>query len=311
MTVAAATDPATKARALQLAREHGPAEAARQTGIKASTIRSWRRRAGESGPPAGADPEDWAASKRAAAEEAHEASRQALRSVDRWLKDGSPHKAQAAATAAGILVDKANVLEAQALTVENRSIRLTEAQAQIIATVLKATVRELGIPQGKAVNALFRTVIMVATAEERSIAEGHEKEPPEPIKFDEAPAARRELRGALRAELEAEIRSDIEQSIRAEVLGELEAAERERQEAEQRRREETPQLPAPDPDSEPEEPDAWAGPVRHVTTVPPDDQVIDATAEEVPHEQRVSFTGRRGRVSRHRLDGPRVPLPTP
>ena len=43
-------DPALKAKALEIYREHGPAEAARQTGLKRGSISSWAKRAGLTSP---------------------------------------------------------------------------------------------------------------------------------------------------------------------------------------------------------------------------------------------------------------------
>jgi transposase-like protein len=51
-------------RALRRAREVGAAQAARELGVPAATVRSWRRRAGESGPPVGVDPNGWAEQRR-------------------------------------------------------------------------------------------------------------------------------------------------------------------------------------------------------------------------------------------------------
>jgi hypothetical protein len=124
-----ATDSATRERALRLAKELGAAEAARQSGVPAATIRSWLHRAGESGPPAGADPENWASSKEAGARQAWQTAHQALGRVRELLDAGKTADAQRAALTFAILIDKSGVLETAAQAAQQRQAKLTEAQA--------------------------------------------------------------------------------------------------------------------------------------------------------------------------------------
>ena len=96
MTRQRATDATGKAEALRLAEEHGAAEAAKRTGVPAATIRSWRHRSGEAGPPKGVDPQTWAERKRAGAEEAWAAAQEALAQVRSLLVAGKTADAQRA-----------------------------------------------------------------------------------------------------------------------------------------------------------------------------------------------------------------------
>lgn len=74
-------DDPTRQRALELAEEHGAAEASRRTDVPAGTIRYWMHKTGRSGPPSGEDPQEWAARKMQGAREAWEAAQDAPRSA--------------------------------------------------------------------------------------------------------------------------------------------------------------------------------------------------------------------------------------
>jgi DNA-binding transcriptional MerR regulator len=77
-------DPRRRAEALELAAEHGSAEASRRTGVSADTIRYWRHKAAKAAPPTDADVDDverlerLAGEARAAGEEALAKVREAL-----------------------------------------------------------------------------------------------------------------------------------------------------------------------------------------------------------------------------------------
>lgn len=118
-------DDATKAEALRLYAEHGPAEAARITGIPAPTVRSWARRNGVASV---ATPERQAAIE--AARLTWTQRRTTLTAqlgeaaellVNRALTSGNARDAQAWMTAAAIGIDKAQLLSGRDTPVEGVS----------------------------------------------------------------------------------------------------------------------------------------------------------------------------------------------
>jgi hypothetical protein len=143
-------DASTKAEALSLADEVGSAEASRRTGVPAATIRSWRHRGGEAGPPKGADPVDWATRKRAGAEGAWAAAQEALAQVRSLLAEGRTADAQRAALTMAILTDKSGVLEEAARRDEERQARLTAAQGALLVEVIRMYLETVGLTLGPA-----------------------------------------------------------------------------------------------------------------------------------------------------------------
>ncbi len=145
-----ATDSATRDRALQRAAGVGAAQAGRELGVPAATIRAWRRRSGEAGAPAGMDSETWGQLKQVGARDAWKAAQQALAEVRRHLAAGKPRDAQAAALSFAILVDKSGVLEAAAAAAQaaesDRRARLDREQAHVLAEVISALLAALGVP---------------------------------------------------------------------------------------------------------------------------------------------------------------------
>jgi len=172
--------PTVRDEALRLAAEHGPAEASRRTGIPAATIRSWRRRVGESGPPAGVDPVAWADLKETAARDIWEAAQMALSKVRELLEVGEVGDAQRGALALAILLDKSLVLEAAAIAATNRRVRLAQDSAQHIVEVLTVfLVDALGLPFSEPVRKTLAGLLRQAAAgtrlaaNESSAAEAH------------------------------------------------------------------------------------------------------------------------------------------
>lgn len=145
-----AADTTVKAEALRLAEEHGAPEAAKRTGVPAATIRSWRHRSGEAGPPKSVDPQTWAERKRAGAEEAWEAAQEALEQVRSLLVAGKTADAQRAALTMAILTDKSGVLEEAARREEERQIRIAEEQAQLLVAVIRMYFEAVGLTLGPA-----------------------------------------------------------------------------------------------------------------------------------------------------------------
>jgi hypothetical protein len=139
-----------KAEALRLAEEHGAAAAAKRTGVPAATIRSWRHRSGQAGPPKSVDPQTWAERKRAGAEEAWAAAQEALAQVRSLLAAGKTADAQRAALTMAILTDKSGVLEEAARREEERLVRIAEGQAQLLVAVIRAYFEAVGLTLGPA-----------------------------------------------------------------------------------------------------------------------------------------------------------------
>lgn len=206
-------DDATKAEALQLAEEHSAAEASRRTGVPAATIRAWRHREGRSRPPAGVDPVDWAAQRRAGALEAWSAAQDALARCRDLIEDGDPRKAQAASVVFGVLVDKSAVLQTAAAQAEERQAKIAQDEAQLLVGVVEATWRELGVPLGAAGRKVLGHYVKQASG--GTIVEGT---------APDARAAARELREAVLSEAGGEVLgrlSDDEVRVEAERRGVL------------------------------------------------------------------------------------------
>ena len=150
-----AADPQRKAEALQLAAEHGPAEASRRTGVPAGTIRAWRTRAGQSEPPVGDRGEDWRVGRERTAHGAAQVAREAIEQARRDIRDGKPLRAQQSMTAAGIAVDKLTIIENQLAAYEERQTRLSQGQAEVVVEVLRLGLQAAGIPTD-ALRGVFR-----------------------------------------------------------------------------------------------------------------------------------------------------------
>ncbi len=133
-----------KERALQLADKVGPAEAARRLNINHATLRTWRYRAGQTGPPQGITPVDWAEAKREGAWEAWETARTALKRVRELLRAGKMGDAQRAALTMAILTDKSGVLELATAEADRRAVRLSEDKGRLIVDVLARTFADMG-----------------------------------------------------------------------------------------------------------------------------------------------------------------------
>lgn len=207
-------DGAMRERALAIADKHGAAEAARQTGVAAGTIRRWRHEAGSASPAAGVDPTAWAERKRTVAQETWTAAREALARVRILLEGGderSERKAKDAALTLAILLDKSAALEQASALADERQAKLAEAQAEAIAEALIAAFNDLGLPRSAAIGDVI--------AHHLRLLEG----PDAPR--GRAPSAA-EARDALRAKLRDEVREELRrEEWEVEPLAELPAAE--------------------------------------------------------------------------------------
>lgn len=140
-----ATD-ATRAEALRLAEEVGAAEAGRRLGLPGATIRSWRKRAGVAGPPAGVEPADWVARKQAGAASAWEVAQAALEKLRSLLAEGKTADLQRVAIAWAVALDKSAMLEAAVTAAEERELRLDRRAGEVIVAVLGVYFDAVGLP---------------------------------------------------------------------------------------------------------------------------------------------------------------------
>lgn len=182
-------DEQTRLRALELAEELGPMQAARELDIPAATLKSWRQQRGLAGPPSGADPESWAEKKREGAGETWATARAALERVKVLIEEGDERKAKDAALTMAILLDKSAALEQASALAEERQAKLAEAQAGAIADALAAVLDDLGIPRSDAIRDLI----------------AHRLRPlSDPDAPTDEPPGKEEAQAALRAHLRAE-----------------------------------------------------------------------------------------------------------
>lgn len=95
------------------------------------TLRRWKSEAGETGPPSGKDPDDWATQKELGAKAAWVTAKRALRKVNELLAAGKMADAQKGALAFAILVDKSHLLEVNAATARTHVVDGEMGSAQI------------------------------------------------------------------------------------------------------------------------------------------------------------------------------------
>ncbi len=196
-----------KGDALRLADEVGPAEASRQTGVPASTIRMWRSRAKAAErndalagkPREGVDPPDWWETRERTAQSAATMVREAIATARRELKDGKPLRAQQAMVAAGIACDKLGQLEAQLAAAGERTVRIGRSQAEVVASLIEVYFEAAGLPFDDPARRLLANMLRQATAGELIVASPADSEPVHS-------AIRKHVARELRAELEAELR---------------------------------------------------------------------------------------------------------
>jgi hypothetical protein len=247
-----ATDPQRKAEALQRAAQVGVAQAAREFGIPAGTIRAWRHRSGEAGPPARVDVQDWAARKQQGAEDAWQAAQAALAKVTELLEAGKTGDAQRAALTMAITLDKSAMLEAGAQAAHDRDIRLRQENAALVAAVFELLLEAIGLRKSQAAKRCCADLLRQASRGEPMVV---------------SPVDAEAVQAELRRRIGAELREEIEREFRDRVEPDW---------REQRG------LPAPDAEREAEPVEPMAGPRTIVRTVsePVEDEIAEAEVVE-------------------------------
>jgi DNA-directed RNA polymerase specialized sigma24 family protein len=139
-------DPAVRAEAVAIGREHGAAEAGRRTGIKAATIRAWLHREAKARP--GQSPVDsrsWGEQVEELARESFAAAAVALAEFRKQIDSGRATNAKNAAIAQGVLIDQVEKLRRIAADMAEREVEMTEEQAAIVAAAMGAIFEDLGL----------------------------------------------------------------------------------------------------------------------------------------------------------------------
>jgi hypothetical protein len=207
-----ATDPQLKAEALRLADEKGVAQAARETGIPAGTIRAWRSRTGAAGPPPGVDRGEWVAKKEEAAARAWETAMLGEAAYRRLLAAGKSHQAQQVAMSFGIFIDKSSVLQKAAEAEKDRHRELSEAEGDFIVALLTTVLSAFEVDLG-AVSAV------VGERLGGDMTQGAAAVPP--LSAEERERVQEGLRTSLRASLKYDLRGEVRTELRDEMEPEI------------------------------------------------------------------------------------------
>lgn len=213
-----ATDPATKALALQRAREVGAAEASRETGVPAGTIRSWIKRDGGTVEPSGDASLEQIEQSRRTMVKARAVAEQAIDRLSDVISTGrSP---QSLALAAGILIDKAQQLDDRIQALDEGRVQIAKRDAEyLIACVKTFLIDGLGLeweesPFRAAWGGMFQNLV-----DTKVVTLSPDKAEACRVELDRLVRARIEV--SLRAELEAELRLTIEQELREAAVASL------------------------------------------------------------------------------------------
>lgn len=254
-----ATPAATKARALQLAAAHGAAEAARQTGVPAGTIRAWRAREAQASPPsvavAGDQAQIDALLRRAA--ETHKAATEAQRAALKAIEAGKTTGVKDLAIGFGVLLDQASKMEVAAERLRGDRVRLAEAEAQQIAEVLRLAFGACAIPF-EFVRPLLTGLLRRASAGDVLAAD--------PVEAERAAAA---------------VRQHFTEQLRDQFVGEI---------AKRITPKPIERLALPAPSGDDRDPEPMTPPMVSVRVVAPDRRPVEAVEAPVA---RVSLGGKR------------------
>ena len=149
-----ATDPQRKAAALDVAAQRGVAAASRETGIPASTIRSWRsrERKADNAPalaqapayePTGREDVD---QLRQAAAETYQVAVEAREAARRAIRGGKSQGVRDLMVAYGVGLDQAGKLRAAADQLERDHVRMDHAEQERLVEIVRVAIRACGLP---------------------------------------------------------------------------------------------------------------------------------------------------------------------
>jgi hypothetical protein len=210
----APTDPATKAQALRIAAEHGAAEASRQTGVQASTIRAWKSRENVAVPPSEINDIE---RLRRTADQARRVADAAIKRIGETLPNS--RNPRDLSISVGVLLDKAQQLSENLQALEDRDIRISQQQTEVLVVVVEMFFESVGLPLGEPTLRAAPRALLAALL--RQAGEGAAMSPP----GVETEAARtwvrervaEDLRPTLRAEIERELHDQEPDSELADV----------------------------------------------------------------------------------------------
>lgn len=177
---------------------------------------------------------------RRSADQARALAEKAIRRTDALLDAGRASEARNAAAAGGIWSDKAVRWEEAIAAAEERRARLAQAQAELVAALVRAFVEALGLELDPPARLVLRGLLEQSAAGEE---------------LRVSPAVAAEARRSVRERIGAELRDQIEAGLRERVQPEWQAEHR--------------GLPAPAGDAEDAEPEPMVAPRRVVRAMPP------------------------------------------
>jgi len=176
-----ATDPETKARALRRAEEVGAAQAGRELGIPAATIRAWKSRATPAERPTASRelgvPDDGAFERRVL-ERAKRAVEAGIRRLEELIPTAKG--VQSIAISTGILLDKAAALDRIIAEAQEREVRIAERDAQMLVAMFKAYFTSLGLPETPAMRKVWVGWLRQTAVFREDADAGRSEQPPEP-----------------------------------------------------------------------------------------------------------------------------------
>lgn len=248
--------------ALQLAEQHGAAEASRRTGIAAGTIRAWQtRQRQQTGTPADAKaaPTEVERLEREL-QDARASAEQMLRASREAEKAHQAVNARSYMVSYGVALDKATLIEQRLNTARGIQAQITQAQAATIGALVDQVLTSLDVDSPAAREVVRGLLGQASKGADAMVADA-----------------------ALAEQARAAIRDRLAGVLREQLAGELEG-DRKPSRREQRQ---LPAPAAPHPDGRgADAPDAMAGPRRVVRALRDrarkDDDVEVVTGEVVP-----------------------------
>ena len=151
---------------MQLAGEVGAAQAARELGVPAATVRGWRMRAEKPAARTAKQSETQGQRHHVAADRHQEVGEAALRAALAAIEAGDSLKAQRLMISAGIAADKSSQHEEHAARADERHVRLQSAQGQVMVELDRMALGAFGIRVTEAVRAVYGELFRHASAGE-------------------------------------------------------------------------------------------------------------------------------------------------